>query len=510
MGTKKAKKSEPKAVADKGPLLDRFRDALKLIGEREKKHPREITCRNLRRHADTNVSEYEVTHSGYSFTELRDQAYPPEPHPFREYKDLDHGSLQEIIAEAIKHCAEDKEVEPHEMTWDEFRRYIGFRYGTNDVGIERDAITKAGGFNAVRDAFFPLKATPNTVNKVRTQETARINRRLGREDSQHQFIFDRIEEYARNHFAKKFSFQICCSPKATAPASQTLLLVLSDLHYGADIKSIETGLLNYGSEQEARRTAQVIRETVSYDPANRVNTKLVVLIIGDIIQGQLHDPRDGAVIAEQWDRAVHNLAQALAYLSGHFMEVEVHIEPGNHDRIASVHPKRAINGKWNSYMWMIGSALKWACHSLPNVTFNMPKTPYVMLEIFGHNIFATHGDGVINVGHETVSIGGLEKQTGRLNELLPGGKKFDYFISGHIHRGQFIALQNGCHVVTNASITPNDQYAVSLGAVSSNCGQWLLVFKQGTKGAIQRLIPVGYEQDKDESLDAIITPWVAP
>src|SRR5690606_4550090 len=110
---------------------------------------------------------------------------------------------------------------------------------------------------------------------------------------------------------------------------------------------------------------------------------LKVLLLGDILQGNLHDPRDAAPMAEQFARAVHLLSQAFAQLCANFSKVEVECQSGNHDRITSRHHNRAVNQKWDSYSTMLYYSLKGATSNLSNISFNIPKTPYSTYSVFG-------------------------------------------------------------------------------------------------------------------------------
>src|SRR5690606_4717458 len=119
-------------------------------------------------------------------------------------------------------------------------------------------------------------------------------------------------------------------PKSKAKIKRALFLTLSDLHFGADIRSEETGHLSYGKVEEARRFAEVIKQTIEYKPQYRKETELHVNLLGDIIQHKLHDPQDAAPVSEQVCRAIHLLSQGISQLGENFGKVIVHCATGNH------------------------------------------------------------------------------------------------------------------------------------------------------------------------------------
>jgi hypothetical protein len=79
-------------------------------------------------------------------------------------------------------------------------------------------------------------------------------------------------------------------PKKNGPTKRILNGLMSDLHFGADLNSEELPL-NYTKVEEARRFASVCKGLAQYKPQYRDETKLYIHLAGDIIQGQLHDPR---------------------------------------------------------------------------------------------------------------------------------------------------------------------------------------------------------------------------
>lgn len=127
------------------------------------------------------------------------------------------------------------------------------------------------------------------------------------------------------------------SRRTTAHMHRTHTLVLSDLHFGADIKGDETGVEDFGRIEEARRFAAVIKEASLYKAQYREKTHLEILILGDIIENQLHDPRTGDVLAIQCCRAIHLLVQGIAYLANCYPTVTVRFATGNHGQIGRAH-----------------------------------------------------------------------------------------------------------------------------------------------------------------------------
>lgn len=294
--------------------------------------------------------------------------------------------------------------------------------------------------------------------------------------------------------------------KATTRA---LNLVLSDLHFGADIKSEETGYLNFGAVEESRRFAEVIKQTIDYKPHYRTVTELHVNLLGDIIQHKLHDAQDAAPVSEQISRAIHLLSQGLAQLGEAFGSVKVYCATGNHGRDLNRHHSRATSGKWDSVETVIYFAIKKILAQYKNITFVIPKTPYVTYEVFGHKVFSTHGDNVIKVGNpgKSLNIASVENQMNRINASMTDTEEIKVCIVGHTHCASVSNLNSGCVMITNGALPPVDQYTVSIGYTENRASQ--TIFESTSEHAVGdvRFIRVGKSTDEDKKLDLIIKPF---
>lgn len=494
-------------------FLEKFRRAVEKVARENGTHPREVT-RTAFIDAETGISKNQIFKRYGAFSSAINKAFPPDDSPFKHAENLQGHELSRFIANVMEDCASDLGMPPHELQWHQFRKWINFRFGENDKGIAKSSITLAGGFPSIRDAWFPMKATKAIVEKQRLVDQANMNRRLGRAVADEKFILDQIENYCKNIFTKVFNVQVCC--KATAKNSATkriVTVVISDNHIGSDLNAEETGALNFGRVEEARRLAHICKSVCEYKLDHRNETKLVILLLGDLIQGDLRhgDERgDGAVLAEQIARAIHLYVQAISYMAAHFTEVDVHVISGNHDRTPSRHKKRAVNQKWDSLAFIIGTSLKYAlAANCKNVKLFMPRTPYLTYEVFGKKIFATHGDTVFQPGYpgQNINVGQLENQLNRLNASLPDKQEYSAVVVGHVHTGNVTYLGNGSVFISNGALIPVDQYSIAIGIPESSCGQMMWESVPDHPVGDIRFIKVGKAQDEDENLDEIITPW---
>jgi hypothetical protein len=322
-------------------------------------------------------------------------------------------------------------------------------------------------------------------------------------------FIQQVEEAAKSVFRNKITPTGWSLKKPDAPIARALNLILSDLHFHAMVDDRE-GPYNYGPIEEARRLAKVVLETAEYKTQYRKETELNVSIIGDIIQGQLHDDRDGAPLAAQVAASAHLLVQALAFLAAQFPKVKVRCVPGNHGRNTARHKDRATLQKWDAIETMLYTALKHGVAHIKNISIEIPKTPYLTYRVFDQRIFGTHGDTVLNPGNpgQAIKVNALEQQINRINASLPDADEYSVFFCGHVHVGSLVHLPNGSTLITNGCLIPSDAYGVSLGLFEVTCGQTLFESVKGYAAGDYRFIYVDAETDKDASLDKIISPYL--
>jgi hypothetical protein len=303
--------------------------------------------------------------------------------------------------------------------------------------------------------------------------------------------------------------QKCFVKKSKDKVERHLNLMLSDLHFGANLKKREFPYA-YGQTEYARRLAKVMAETAEFKPQYRSSTILNMNLLGDIIQGALaHDKRDGDPIAEQAATAIHLLTQAITFASAHFWKVVVRCTPGNHGRILSRHEDRAFNGKWDSFETIIYYAVKQAVAHLKNVEVHIPYEPYFTYDVFGEHLLFTHGDTVVNVGNpgRSINVRSLDQQISKLNATRPTGEQFKIVGVGHVHVASRVKLGSKVILMSNGPLTPPDGFAVGMGTLDGSFSQTLFESVPGYPAGDYRELEVGLATDKDANLDKIIKPF---
>jgi hypothetical protein len=336
----------------------------------------------------------------------------------------------------------------------------------------------------------------NAANKGMVLKAAREN-----------LFLEKFKKIASDVFKNKLQVSAPL-PKKVGAKQRILNVILSDQHYEAALLADEVNS-TYSSIEQSRRTARVTLEVADYKRQYRKNTVLYVHILGDVIQGQLHDSRDGEPMAWQSAAAIYLLSQQITFLAQEFPEIKVFCTPGNHGRNKSRHHDRAVCQKWDSIENIIYYGVKVACAQFKNVTFSIPKTPYYTYQAFDKFGFMTHGDTVLKPGFPSKSIN-VESIKKQINEWNASSKeKYSLFAVGHVHTGSICHLPNGTVFMSNGCLIPSDNFALSVGIPETACGMWMWESVPGHIVGDHRFIKVGTDDDKNASLDKVIQPFTS-
>lgn len=410
---------------------------------------------------------------------------------------LDRTKAEQQVARSISKVAKDSGVDPIDLDFNTWKK--------NATPDEYTSYTSLGvEFRVVKKANFKAK----TVNTTKFDIRARAKQNdlsIARVEKETMFL-DRFEEVASRVFKDK----LVVGPyraKPKAKVDRIANLILSDIHFGSDLDGRHT-FIKYGTVEEARRLAKVTRDTCEYKRQYRDNTTLNVHLLGDIIQNSLHDPRDAADLAEQINRATWSLSQSLAALCNQFPHVNVFCVPGNHDRWPGV-MKRDINHKDDSAANTIYFALNLIVgQKCKNVNFFVPEMPLYEVQLFDKRAMFTHGDTVFNFGFpgSTIDIKGARKQMNEWNGRRDVKDHISLFFIGHVHTGVYVRLPTGI-LMTNSSLIPSDEYAISSSIPYTANGAWLFESVPGRVVGDMRFLEVDETTDRDESLDSIIKPY---
>jgi hypothetical protein len=295
--------------------------------------------------------------------------------------------------------------------------------------------------------------------------------------------------------------------KKTRITERWLNLMLSDFHFGSELDG-RLVRYPYGPTEESRRLAAIVAQAADYKRQYRKETSLAMHLLGDIIQGNIHDPQSSANLTVQYDRALHHLIHAIEFVSAEFRQVVVYTSVGNHGRDIARHPDRAVQDKYDSHEYRIYRALHHSFRHVPNVKIKTPIRPYYICTQFGQKSFFTHGDGIFNFGNpgSLIRVNNLEAQIGRFRTAAPDNADVTLFGGGHVHTSCIVDVGSST-VITNGCLLPGDQFSQSIGHFASRCSQQLWESVPGHQLGDNRKLYVNSDTDTSKEFDKIIPLW---
>lgn len=371
---------------------------------------------------------------------------------------------------------------------------------------------------AVRDAAAKpganlIEALPGSsgtyIGKLAEQERRFGARRLARSIS----LADAHEALAIRHFKQAAAEYLHDRVKPTgyalkhprADAKRSVCLLLSDLHLGAELSALDEPM-PYRAVEEARRLEFVLRQALDYKSQYREHSELVLLLNGDMIEGQLgHELRSGAPLTEQKIVFWRYFRQFVGHCAQVYPAVRVICQPGNHGRDKVRHPGRATSRKWDGHEWELYWGLAEMCAGLRNVQWQIDFRAISAVPLHGSLLGLTHGDTEIKIGHPDTKAAANAAAIDRVNMSRTHGHIFDAWAFGHWHTPRF--RPGSPSIVYNGMLVPPNGYARSAGYVGETCGQWIWEAVEGFPVGDLRYIAVGEAQDRDESLGTLITPF---
>lgn len=320
-----------------------------------------------------------------------------------------------------------------------------------------------------------------------------------------EFSLERFEEIAQKFANRKWIPTY--KGKKGKYTERRVNLMLSDLHYGADLDPRLTNF-RYGTVEESRRTAGIMAEVIDYKRQYRHETELDIHLLGDIIQGKIHDPQSTPALTIQIDRALHCLIHAIEVAATEFKKVRVFCAVGNHGRDPARHVDRALQDKYDSHEFRMYRSLYFAFRKVPNVEIITPTRAFYIYDQFGMKGCMTHGDTIFNPGmpSKVIDVGSLRKQINDFKVSSPERRDVILFGMGHVHTAMDVDI-GGSTVITNGCLIPTDEYALSIGLFETPCKQQLWETVSGHMFGDHRKLDVGVSHDKDASLDKLIPVW---
>jgi len=281
------------------------------------------------------------------------------------------------------------------------------------------------------------------------------------------------------------------------------VLFLSDWHAGETVSYEQTlGLGKYDIQTlviRLQKIVELVAEAVEY----KKHKKLHIILMGDMINGNIHDELlfNAMSMVADWCGLTNELILYLiSELKVFFDEITVTGVPGNHGRLMK---KPYSKNKYNNFDYIIYKMVEDSINIMksydPNIGIDchFGKGLHSLVKIQDKNYLICHGDGVKTWG--TIPHYGLTRMHSQLISLYAKkGIIIDYVIHGHFHISS-TTQQYYSERFSIGSLKGIDEYAMDKGLGCK--AQQLLAISFPNKGIWHRIpLTVDIEETKNDKL----------
>jgi hypothetical protein len=233
-------------------------------------------------------------------------------------------------------------------------------------------------------------------------------------------------------------------PPASDPRAETVVVFASDWHFGdrIDLEKMD-GLNSYTAaiaQARAGRLFSTVADLTTRHWAGPAPARLIIILGGDMISGEIHEELDKANELRSIDAAQHcassimgGLTCLLEALPG--VPIEVITLPGNHGRTTRKPQSKFVNDSYDVHISNIVEA-HFAATKERRIKFWAPVSGDAVFSVDGWVVLATHGDRIGSrggqgfVGPAATAARGFKRLVA---DYATRGTIVDLVLCGHFH-----------------------------------------------------------------------------
>lgn len=302
---------------------------------------------------------------------------------------------------------------------------------------------------------------PDVVNMVDPVEITRLKGRVQTLEGERRDLLDRArraEDLRGGLFGlveappDPVAFRL---PEGGNPQAETIVLFLSDLHWGEKVSLAAMDGLNSYSLPIARarlgRYFQAVTDLATKHWTGPAPVRLILILGGDLVSGEIHaelaKTNEAKALPAVRDLAGH-LAEGLAMLGRRLdCPIDVVSLAGNHGR-SSLKPESKETVE-TSYDTLASDFLEMSLKGRAGVTFYVPASVDALFSVYGWRVLATHGDRIGSrggqgfIGPAATAARGMKRIVA---DYSARGVHLDLILMGHFHTPLQLeeGFVNGC------------------------------------------------------------------
>lgn len=228
-----------------------------------------------------------------------------------------------------------------------------------------------------------------------------------------------------------------------SPSAETIVLFLSDLHWGEAVSMAATDGLNSYNLAIARarlgRWAVAVSDLATRHWSGPPPARVILVLGGDLISGEIHaelaKTNEAKALPAVRDLVGHLVAAVREILAAVSCPVDIISLAGNHGR-STLKPESKEAAE-TSYDTLVSDFLEMAlAPDKGRVTFYTPSSPDALFSVFGWRFLATHGDKIGSrggqgfIGPAATAARGFKRIT---QDYSTRGIPLDMILIGHFH-----------------------------------------------------------------------------
>ena len=272
---------------------------------------------------------------------------------------------------------------------------------------------------------------------------------------------------------------------------QEMILVLSDLQIGSEVRSEETGGLAQYSfetyEKQVIRLEEAITAIKSKQLSHVPIRRLTIFGLGDFVDGDAifegHPWEVDRHLIDQIVEGSQALALCLSRLSSLFPEIAVKVIPGNHGRLGK---KREAAPIGRNADLLFARFWEMQLSEYENIRFDISPSWWMLVQRMDTRFLLIHGEDVRS--WMSIPYYGFERAERRWFGLIQlnlpedvRGAAFHWLVAGHHHTPACLSTTQGGKILLNGSWPGGSNFSAKTLQAANRPSQWLLALHR-TRG----------------------------
>lgn len=324
----------------------------------------------------------------------------------------------------------------------------------------RDLVERFKAYKTARVVAGPVPGDQVSPLEVLQQENAELRRQIGsarNDDVREERVIQAITEHLPVRQPRYKPARLPVNGKRKH-APHTLVLLWSDLHAAEVVSADETnGANSYNWDIMLRRHDELRRGVLSFAERFGPVDELVILALGDMLSGNIHDElaeTNEMPLSEATVQLGLDGADWIETFVEHFPKIRFAGVVGNHPR---AHHKPRAKQKYDNGDWVTYQVMRQRLSKCESVTFEVPKPQKFPIMIHNRRLLAMHGDGIRSTMTD-VPWGGIIRHVNKLsNQYSQMGIPIDHYCCGHYHEANVVKNRR---ILMNGSVKGVDEYSM--------------------------------------------------